>query len=203
MLRPLPSIRRSLLLLPVLVVACDAPHSTSLGTTPSVARVEIILPADSLPLGTALAAALRATDAAGVPLATRGAEWQSSAPTVAAVSDFGVISPLSLGATTITATIDGKSGSATVRVVPSPIASVTLQFSSVTIGPGQTGVVTATVRNAIGETLARTPIYTTSNALVADVSAAGVVTAKAAGITTITGTVGVVSGTVLVNVVQK
>jgi hypothetical protein len=56
-------------------------------------------------------------DAAGNPLAGRPVQWSSSAPSIAAVSDAGVVTGLAYGVATITAASDGRTATATLRVI--------------------------------------------------------------------------------------
>lgn len=65
---------------------------------------------------------------------------------------------------------------------PTPVATVLVQPEAVTLAPGQTTTLSATPRDAGGAPLSgRTITWATGNASVATVSAAGVVTAVAAG----------------------
>ncbi len=63
-------------------------------------------------------------DGAGAPLAGRPVQWNSSAPAVATVSQTGLVTAVTPGSTTITATSEGATGSATVQVTQDPCAVV-------------------------------------------------------------------------------
>lgn len=70
------------------------------------------------------------TDAAGNALTGRPVSWQSASPSIAAVVDDGLEIGISPGTTTITATAEGKSGSATLVVAARSGASVCAQIDS-------------------------------------------------------------------------
>jgi hypothetical protein len=86
------------------------------------------------------------------------------------------------GPVTITATSEGKSGTAAVTVVPIPVASVTVSPASPTITVGNTTQLTATTFDANGNTLSgRAIAWSSSNPAVASVSGNGLVTGLVAG----------------------
>ena len=80
----------------------------------------------------------------------RPVTWSSSAPTVATVSGTGLVTGVSVGQATITATADGKSSTQTINVLPpAPVATVSiipatgglrkLRFEDVRRGKGRRG----------------------------------------------------------------
>ena len=121
----------------------------------------------------------------------RPVTWTSSAPTVATVSASGLVTSVSAGTTTITATSESKVGSTAVTIVPPPpVATVALSPNSGFM-PTTVGVpLTITLRDAANVLLTdgRIVTYTSSNAAVATVSATGVVTGVAPGAVTVTAT---------------
>jgi len=127
--------------------------------------------------------------------------WASDRSSVATVN-AGQVTAVSVGTANITATVEGVVGSAAVAVGLVPAATVTIAPSALTVTITQTGSLAATVRDANGNVLAGRPVsWTTSNALVATVSQAGVVTGLLPGSATITATSGSASGTATVTVV--
>lgn len=102
--------------------------------------------------------------------------------TIAAVSDEGVVTALSEGATTLTATCDGLSATMTV-VVLGEAATLTLDADSLTLGVGQRH---ALIARANGDGGSAGLTYATSMASVATVSASGLVIARGEGMATIT-----------------
>lgn len=111
-------------LLAPLLVACGSDGSTSTGTgtvrppvSSQVASV-VVTPETILlaPGDTArLVAATR--DAGGAPLLGRVVAWSSEAPAVATVSASGLVTVLAPGNVRITATSEGRSGTATITAV--------------------------------------------------------------------------------------
>jgi hypothetical protein len=77
---------------------------------------------------TSLSATVR--DVAGNTLTGHSVTWSSSATSVASVSSSGVVTGVSVGTATITATSGGRSGTATVSVTTPPVSSgATVLFS--------------------------------------------------------------------------
>src|SRR6185312_8565082 len=136
---------------------------------------------------TQLTATLR--DENGSVLSGRIITWGSSSSSVASVSAAGLVTGKTAGTVTITATSEGKSGtsSVTVAVVPPQVASVDVAPSNDSIIVGATTQLTATAKDASGNTLGgNTMTWTTSDASVAKVSTSGLVTGVAAGTVTMT-----------------
>ena len=105
---------------------------------------------------------------------------------IATVSSSGVVTGVAPGTTTIRATSEGKTGTATVTVTPVPVASVAVSPASATLIVGGQTTLTATVKDASGNTLTGRPVtWASSNPSVVTVSATGVVTAVGAGEATV------------------
>ena len=166
-----------------------------------VANVAIDPGAVSLIAGRATTLAAVLTDEKGGAATDRSVSWTTSDALVATVSDAGVVTAIAPGTATISATSEGKSGSATVTVMRVPVASVAVEPSVVDVTVGQTRTLTATVRDADGSVLTDRPVsWSSSNALVATVSSSGVVTAVAPGSATIDASAGGRSGGATVTV---
>src|SRR6185312_13082334 len=89
----------------------------------------------------------------------------------------------------ITATSEGKTGSAPITVTPAPVASVSVSPPSATVMQGGTEQLDVTLRDAHGTLLTgRVVTWSSSNTAVATVSTSGLVSALAAGTATITAT---------------
>ena len=130
-----------------------------------------------------LTATLR--DSAGNPLSGRAITWGSDAPGVATVDGTGLVTATGVGTATITATSEGKSGTASVTVTLVPVATVSVTPDSLDLIVGQTGPLTATLRDSAGNVLSgRAVTWATLNPLIATVDINGLVTAVAAGKTT-------------------
>jgi uncharacterized protein YjdB len=129
-------------------------------------------------------------DSSGNVLTGRTIAWSSSNVALATVNSTGVVTGVAPGAVTITATSEGKSGSAAITVTSAPVASVTVSPSSATIGVGGTQSLTATVRDAYNNVLTgRSVVWSSDASGVASVnSSTGVVTGMSSGSASITAT---------------
>ena len=113
--------------------------------------------------------------------------WTSSKTLVATVSSSGIVTAKAVGTTTITVTTNDGAKTAictvTVKAATVSVTGVSLNKSSLSMTVGDTETLTATVTptNATDKSV----YWSSSNTSVAAVSTSGVVTAKAAGTTTI------------------
>ena len=122
--------------------------------------------------------------------------WSSDNSSVARVSGDGVVTGVSPGSATITASREGVSGNATVTVQLVPVARVVVSPSSASIKKGQTRQFSASAFDAQGHVLTGRPVaWSSSDTKVATISNAGVATGKSGGTATITATVAGIGGT--------
>jgi uncharacterized protein YjdB len=177
------------------LTACSSSTSAPGSEPAHVMSVSVTLPTSTLTVGQTQMGVATPRDANGAPLSDRTVTWQSSVSAVAAVGADGMVSAVAAGTTVITASSDGVSGSAALTVnaappgPPAPVATVSVSLSSSSIVAGQTGTGTATLRDANGNSLSgRVVAWLSSNTSVATVSAAGAISAVAAGNTTISAT---------------
>src|SRR5204863_2229462 len=89
-------------------------------------------------------------DANGAPLSGRTVTWSSSNTAVATVSNSGLVSGVTPGTATITATSEGKSGTSSVTVTNVPVATVDVTPPSASVQAGQTVQLTAAPKTAKG-----------------------------------------------------
>jgi uncharacterized protein YjdB len=161
-------------------VVVTAPPVSTVSVTPATATV---ITGATLPL----TATLR--DVAGVVLPGRDVSWASSAPAVATVSAAGVVTGVSVGSATITATAEGRSSTSAITVINPPVAAVAVDPPSAAMLPTDQVSLTARVTDASGNVLAgRVVTWTSSNAAVATVNGSGRVTAVSPGSATISAT---------------
>ncbi|MDQ6887061.1 MAG: Ig-like domain-containing protein [Gemmatimonadota bacterium] len=154
-----------------------------------VASVEIAPAATTVQAGGSAQLAATVRDRNGVVVTDRAVLWLSSNSAVATVSSSGLVSTINPGTATISASLDGVRGLATVTVIPVPIASVSLTPSTSALKVGQTLLLSATPRDASGNALAgRSISWSSNNSGIATVSSSGLVTAVGAGSATITAT---------------
>lgn len=127
-------------------------------------------------------------DAAGNTLSGRVVTWSSASTAVASVSAAGLVTSVAAGKVDITATSEGRTGTASITVL-APVASVTLDKTVAALAPTDTVRLTATPRDAAGAALAdRAVTWTSSAPAIATVTPAGLVTAVATGSATISAT---------------
>src|SRR4029453_8397984 len=113
--------------------------------------------------------------------------WAAPAPTIATVSDGGVVSTTGAGDATVTATLDGATASAQVQVVRNGVASVTISPGNSSVFPGQTQQLSGVALDASGRPVLDKNIkWTTSDPSIARVDTAGQVTGVAKGVGIIT-----------------
>jgi len=128
--------------------------------------------------------------------------WSTGTPTVATVNASGLISGVAVGQSTVIATVGSKQGQTTVTVTPPPVASVNVTPASPTLVVGTTQQLTAATLDGSGAALTgRVVTWTSSDTAKVTVSITGLVTAVAAGSTTITATSEGKAGTSLVTVI--
>ena len=102
--------------------ACGSDRST--GTAPSVSKVVIADIISAITPGKSLQLAVFAFDQAGALIVNPGAfVWTSSSPSVATVNQTGVVAAVAAGATSISATLGGATG--TMNVVVSALTAAT------------------------------------------------------------------------------
>jgi uncharacterized protein YjdB len=170
-------------------------------TQGTVASVAVTPNPVSITVGQSSQLQAAAHDASGITITGRPVSWSSGNTAIATVSESGLVKGVAAGTTTITATIDGKTGSTPVTVTNIPVASVAVQPTSTSVAQGSSVQFFATVKDANGTVVTdRVVAWTSSNEAVATVSPGGVVTGKGAGNATITATSEGVSGSGTVNV---
>ena len=165
-----------------------------------VATVEISPPSIDLVVGQSSSLVVVAKDAKGNVLTGRPVSWSSGAPSVASVSSSGVVTGVGPGSAVVFATIEGKTGSATVNVRQLAVTSVTVTPSVNSINVGAQVQLSVTVRSGTTVLTDRVVGWSSSNDAVAVVSSAGRVTGLKTGAVTITATSEGVSGTAFVAV---
>lgn len=189
------------------LVACLTVAAACSGSTeppPPVASVLVSPPSSSITVGQTVQLTATTRDAQGGNLTNRTVTWSSTNNAVATVSATGLVTAVTIGGpVTIVASSEGQDGSATVTVIPPPVATVSVSPASPSLTPGAVIQLSATARDAAGNTLTgRVISWSTSNNAVATVSGAGLVTAvSVGGPVTITATSEGQTGTAAVTVV--
>jgi hypothetical protein len=175
----------------LLLVACGggdpAPTQRPVAEPPGpLARVAVTTSVPQIEVTETAIAAAAGFDAQSRPVTIGATVFSSATPDVATVTSSGLIIGLRPGRATIVAAVDGQRGEGTITIVPIPVASVTIAPGSMTLVPGASQEVSATALDRRGLVLQGRPIaWTSSDPLIARVSATGVITAVAGGVATI------------------
>jgi uncharacterized protein YjdB len=179
--------------------------STSVTVTrPPVGTVSVA-PA-TITVGQTVRMTATVTDTRGNVVTDRAVTWSVPTNLIASINaSTGEVTGLLPGTVTVTATSEGKSGSATLTVGLVPVATVTVAPSSGSIAQNAATTLTATTTDALGGTLTgRTVTWETSDAAIARLSATSgssvQITGGLAGTATITATSEGTSGTATVTV---
>lgn len=210
--------RAASVLVPMFIIACggggsDDPNPVSpkppdpVNPTPNtpaaVATVAVTPATATLAPGTTAQLTASARDAQGNSLSGRTIAWTSSAPDKATVNSSGLVTAVATGTATITATSEGKAGTAQISIVRTA-ANVAVSSPTSTLVPSQTLQLTAVVTDTDGEEFTNPSLtWKSSNASVATVDAgSGEVTAVAVGSVTISAEMDGKSGSVDLSVVD-
>jgi trimeric autotransporter adhesin len=183
----------------LLLLGCSDSAGPPVAASISVSQTNVSLTA----IGETIQLTAAVKDQGGASMQGAAVSWRSSNDAVATVSSSGVVTAVANGTATITASSGTATGSAAVSVEQRP-ASVRLTPGTVTL-PALRDTVTlrADVLDARGNAVAGGTVqWSTSNAAVATVSPAGLVTAMGNGSAAITATAGSVNGAAQVSVQQ-
>jgi hypothetical protein len=151
-------------------------------TAPDPIVSVVVLPgSDSLYVGDSRTFAAVAVTQGGDSLRDRPTTWTSSNEATATVSAAGEVTAAGVGTARIRATIEGHADSAMVVVRPNPVAAVSVNPPSDTIGAGWTLALSATLRDSDGQILTGRAISWTATSAAVNVSTSGLVTGVAPG----------------------
>jgi uncharacterized protein YjdB len=127
--------------------------------------------------------------------------WRSSNTAVATVNTSGLATAVAAGSTTITASLSGVSGIASLTVTPTlSTISITPNPANIKAGSTQQFAATATYSDGTTQIVTATAAWTSSKTAVATVNASGLASGVAAGSATITASLSGVSGTAILTV---
>ncbi len=174
---------------------------TATGNTKVLTRLQVSAPATALLVGEHMTATAAGYDQYGAKMPVGAPVWASSAPAAATVDAGGVITATGAGETTISASVDGQQGTASLTVLLAPVARIVLAPSVAPLGLAATQQITATLLDDRGNVLSgRAVSWSSSAPAVASVSANGLITALTEGAAVITATSGGVQSTVPVTI---
>ena len=173
----------------------DPPRPTTVTVSPAMAELAA--------LGATVQLRAEVRDQNSNVMAGAIVTWTSSASSVATVNASGLVTGVTEGMVTITASSGSAHGVAVITVVhaPEPVASVEVSPSAETIIRGATLQLTAEAFDVNGQAVAGAEFSWESNdAEVATVDASGLVTGVAEGTATITASSGSAQGTAVITV---
>lgn len=165
--------------------ACGGDSS---GPSPNaVATVDVTPSTVALGVGQTRQLTAAPRNRAGAVVAGKSTLWSSSSLAVATVDAAGLVRGVAAGAATISASVDGKIGTASVTVTALPVATIAIAPTALTVSVAGSAPLTATLADSLGTTLTgRTIAWSSSNTAIATVSAGGLVTGVAIGSASIT-----------------
>ncbi len=164
--------------------------------TPVVTTIQITPPSLTLQPGQTSRFTAVVKDQNGNIMTGQVVTWSSSNSAVVTVDSTGLVTAVVNGSGSIIAIVGSVQGTASLTVSAPPVVTiVTVAPTSVSITLGQTTQLTATVRDQNNNVMiGQTVVWSSSNTGVATVNSTGLVTTVAPGNSTITATVGSVSG---------
>lgn len=166
----------------VLLAACDAlnPNKEACSVTIAPTSFTVAVNGSQLVNGTAF-------DCDGNSMQNKTVNFSSANSAIATVTAGGQVIGISVGQTTVSATANGKSGTAQVTVVAQPPTTVTISPANFTLRLTNVRQFTAVARNSEGNPVTgRTFVWASSNSAVASVDPSGNVSALGIGTATIT-----------------
>ena len=179
------------------IVAVDVAAYNAPASAPApVATAAVTLNAPSIQVGQSTQANVTLKDASGNTLTGRTVVWTVNDGGVASVNATGYVTALKTGNATITATSEGKTGSAVLNVTapatPVPtVSSVSVSLAASPIVVGQSTQAKAVLKDSTGAVLTnQTVAWVSSDASVASVDNVGLVSSIKAGSVTITASSG-------------
>lgn len=169
-----------------------------------VANVIVTIPQSLLKVSDTVRAVAKAVDATGAEVTGRPVTWSSSNGTAAVVTPFGLVLGVApANPVTISATIDGHTGSTTIAIIPAGIGSVVVSPDTAIIAPTGTVQMQVHVTDEFGyDVTDRDVTWSSFVEAVATVDQSGKVTAHAVGESTVSATVDGVKGDALIRVLN-
>ncbi|MDH5805756.1 MAG: Ig-like domain-containing protein, partial [Gemmatimonadota bacterium] len=180
--------------------------STVFAVTPGAAATIAVTPASQAmaSVGETTTLAAVAFDGVGNVVPDAVISWSSTDPAVVSVDASGLVTAVSNGVATISATSGAATGTSVITV-NQVVAGVSVSPATQTLSSfGETAVFTATAFDALGNAIAGASFsWASSNTAVATIDGAGTATAVSDGSSTVTATSGGLSGNATVTVSQQ
>lgn len=168
----------------------------------TVVNVVVTIRKTLLKVSDTVTAVATPVNALGEPVPGREVTWSSSNGTAAVVTPFGLVLGVApANPVTISATVDGRTGSTTIAIIPAEIAEVVVSPDTVILAPAGSVQLQVSVIDEFGfDATDRTVTWSSFLPDIATVDQTGRVTALALGESTIRATVDGVTGESLIRV---
>jgi hypothetical protein len=183
-------LRRFLLVQGLLLVACSRKDDEVVGPAPQVAtKVVVGVPVQTLYVGATIPASATVLDQNGAVILGRSVTVRVNDTTRAALTSSLQLTGLAPGPVVLIASLGALVGSASLTIIPVPVAKVVIAAETNGLYPGQTLQLAAVAQDSIGGTLVNRPItWSSSDTMAVRVSDSGLVTAINTGSATVTAT---------------
>lgn len=172
----------------IVATARGAQGQTTMRVVPVTAVRVAIAPGDSaIAIGSTVQLAAAVLDASSRPIPGRLVTWSSSDAAVATIGPNGVVRAVGIGVTRITATSDGVTGEAALRVrdPSTSVASISIQPARALMLVGESIQLSALLTDEDGAVIQGRPVTwslsTSAGSAVARLSATGLLTADSVG----------------------
>ena len=183
-------------------VSSNSSTSPSSSSGKTLTSISVTPPAASTTVGTTAQFKATATYSDNSTTdVTSTATWTSATTTVATINSSGVATPISAGSSVITAALSGVQGTATLTVTGKAISSIAVSPATANIAPGGTQQFSAkaTYSDGTSADVSSTVTWVAGTPAVATITASGLATGVAQGSTTITATLGGMTGAANLN----
>ena len=168
---------------------------------PVVTTIAVSGPKVPLQVGASFALTAEVRDQTGAPITGKTLVWTSGNESIASVANDGIVTAQGPGSASISASVEGKSGSANVTVATPAVFSVAITPLAAPVVAGESTALAVVVTDRNGNVLAgRRVTFNSSAPLVATVDVNGQLSARSPGATTVTAVSEGVSDTLTVSV---
>ena len=123
-----------------------------------IATVEVAPPTATVTVGASVSLTATVLDAAGNVVTGRRVRWATADSNFATITDAGVVTGRYVGTVPVAASVEGKTATAQVIVVPVPVASVRISPASRDLSVGESARLTAEALDGRGVVLSGRPI---------------------------------------------
>jgi uncharacterized protein YjdB len=169
----------------VLLTGLSACSDREAATAPVAASVRITNAPATLEIGESVQVQAEALDTQGAPFGD--VKWTASPASVVTVSATGMVTAVSQGTGTITASAGDRTAAVTVSVLRSAVTQVTIAGLASSVGAGTSVSLNAVAKDARGATVTgRAAAWTSSEPTVAEVDQSGTLRAITPGSATVT-----------------